>query len=131
MLQQTTVRAVVPYYRRFLRRFPSLPALAAAGFSRVLASWSGLGYYRRARHLHQAARTIMAAHGGKFPRTPREILALPGIGRYTAGGLLSIAVGRREPVLDRHVARVLSRLMVQRGDSRAPSHGTRLLEAAR
>jgi len=131
MLQQTTVRAVVPYYRRFLRRFPSLPALAAAGFSRVLASWSGLGYYRRARHLHQAARTIMAAHGGKFPRTPREILALPGIGRYTAGAILSIAFGRREPVLDGNVARVLSRLMLQRGDPRVRSNETRLWEAAR
>ncbi len=110
MLQQTTVRAVVPYYRRFIRLFPTVRALAAARRSEVLAAWSGLGYYRRARHLSAAARIIVTRHAGRFPRRPEDALALPGVGRYTAGAILSIAYGARLPVLDGNVARVLSRL---------------------
>jgi A/G-specific adenine glycosylase len=115
MLQQTTVRAVLPYYRRFLETFPTLRSLARARLPRVLAAWSGLGYYRRARHLHEAARLIVQNHRGRFPESRDEILALPGIGRYTAGAILSISFGRREPVLDGNVARVLSRLFLVRG----------------
>src|SRR6185295_9026876 len=91
MLQQTTVGAVVPYYRRFLRAFPTVKGLASARLEDVLAAWSGLGYYRRARHLHQAARLVVARHRGRFPRSLDAALALPGVGRYTAGAILSIA----------------------------------------
>ncbi|MGH9796593.1 MAG: A/G-specific adenine glycosylase [Candidatus Polarisedimenticolia bacterium] len=126
MLQQTTVRAVLPHYRRFLRRFPSLRALATARPDQALAAWSGLGYYRRARHLHAAARRIEARHGGRFPRDFDAILALPGVGRYTAGAIASIAFGDRRPVVDGNVARVLSRLDGRRGDPRSGA-ATRLL----
>jgi A/G-specific adenine glycosylase len=129
MLQQTTVRAVVPYYGRFLRRFPSIRALARAPLTEVLTAWSGLGYYRRARHLHAAARHIVEEHGGRFPNRREQILALPGIGRYTAGALLSIAFGRQEPVLDGNVARVLSRLFLLRAH-RAAAREMRLWRLA-
>jgi len=115
MLQQTTVQAVLPYYARFMSAFPTLAALAGARLSDVLAAWSGLGYYRRARHLHAAARQIVRRHGGRFPRRLEEALALPGVGRYTAGAVLSIAYGERLPVVDGNVARVLSRLFLLRG----------------
>jgi len=115
MLQQTTVQAVLPYYARFMSAFPTLAALAGARLSDVLAAWSGLGYYRRARHLHAAARQIVRRHGGRFPRRLEEALALPGVGRYTAGAILSIAYGERLPVVDGNVARVLSRLFLLRG----------------
>ncbi|OLD62386.1 MAG: hypothetical protein AUI47_12770 [Acidobacteria bacterium 13_1_40CM_2_68_5] len=115
MLQQTTVRVVVPYYRRFIRLFPTVRALASARPSRVLAAWSGLGYYRRARHLSAAARIIVGKHAGHFPLRLEEALALPGVGRYTAGAILSIAYGARLPVLDGNVARVLSRRHLVRG----------------
>ncbi|HEU4403066.1 MAG TPA: A/G-specific adenine glycosylase [Candidatus Polarisedimenticolia bacterium] len=131
MLQQTTVKAVIPYYRRFLRRFPTLGALARARLETVLAAWSGLGYYRRARHLHAAARRIVEAHAGRFPRRAADILALPGIGRYTAGAILSIAFGQREPVLDGNVERVLSRLVLLRTDPRAAAGRERLWSLAR
>ena len=114
MLQQTTVVAVVPYYRRFLRAFPTAKALASARLEDVLAAWSGLGYYRRARHLHQAARLVVARHRGRFPRSLEEALALPGVGRYTAGAILSIAYSLPLPVVDGNVARVLSRLLLIR-----------------
>jgi A/G-specific adenine glycosylase len=130
MLQQTTVRAVVPYYRRFLRRFPTLRALAGAKLPQVLTAWSGLGYYRRARHLHAAARMIRSAHRGRIPRRREELLELPGIGPYTAGAVLSIAFGQREPILDGNVARVLSRLVLLRGDTRSPGTQKRLWDLA-
>ncbi|HKQ96389.1 MAG TPA: A/G-specific adenine glycosylase, partial [Candidatus Polarisedimenticolia bacterium] len=91
MLQQTTVRVVVPYYRRFLRRFPTVERLATAPLDDVLAAWSGLGYYRRARHLHAAAALVVARHAGRLPDDPAALRALPGIGRYTAGAIASIA----------------------------------------
>src|SRR5262245_50447552 len=89
MLQQTTVAAVIPYYERFLARFPSVRALATAPEDELLALWSGLGYYRRARNLHAAARIVVEKHRGRLPRSARELMALPGIGRYTAGAIAS------------------------------------------
>lgn len=110
MLQQTQVDTVIPYYKRFLRRFPTLSNLARASLDAVLKAWEGLGYYARARHLHAAARRIVVQHGGRFPRAFPEILALPGIGRYTAGAIASIAFDQRVPVLDGNVRRVLCRV---------------------
>jgi A/G-specific adenine glycosylase len=110
MLQQTRVETVIPYYRRFLERFPTLAALAEAPIDDVLAHWSGLGYYRRARTLHAAAQAIVARHGGVFPRSRAELLALPGIGPYTSGAIASIAFDSREPLVDGNVARVFARI---------------------
>ena len=108
MLQQTQVSAVVPYYRRFLERFPDLASLAAAEDD-VLALWSGLGYYARARHLHGAARMIAEQNAGAFPRAFDDIVALPGIGRSTAGAIAVFAFGARYPILDGNVKRVFAR----------------------
>lgn len=108
MLQQTTVAAVVPYFERFMASFPSWEALASAPLDDVLAAWAGLGYYRRARSLHALARAVVAS-GGEFPRTFDEALALPGVGPYTAGAVLSMAHGVAAPAVDGNVARVLSR----------------------
>ncbi len=110
MLQQTQVATVLPYYRRFLERFPDAASLAAATEDEVLGQWSGLGYYRRARALHRGARTLVERHGGRLPAEPQQLRALPGIGRYTAGAIASIGFGLAEPVLDGNVRRVLSRL---------------------
>jgi len=121
MLQQTRVAAVVPYYESFLRRFPDMQALARARAEVVLSHWAGLGYYSRARNLLRAAREIDARHGGRFPREYDAALALPGIGRYTAAAVLSIAYGKPLAVLDGNVARVLARLGALRGDLRAPA----------
>ena len=118
MLQQTRVAAVIPYYERFLERFPNIRALAAATEGEVLRLWSGLGYYSRARNLHKAAQRIVAAHGGEFPSGVEDVLALPGIGGYTAAAILSIAFGQTQAVLDGNVARVLARLGAVRGDLR-------------
>jgi len=121
MLQQTRVAAVVPYYSKFLARFPNLPALARARTEAVLQRWAGLGYYSRARNLHRAAKEILARHGGGFPRGYDAALSLPGIGRYTAAAVLSIAYGEPLAVLDGNVARVVARLGAVRGNLRAPS----------
>lgn len=110
MLQQTQVATVVPYFRRFVRTFPTVAALARADEQHVLLLWQGLGYYRRATNLHRAAQTIMRDHGGKVPNTVVGLLSLPGVGRYTAGAIASIAFGRRAAAVDGNVARVLSRL---------------------
>jgi A/G-specific adenine glycosylase len=120
MLQQTRVAAVIPYYDRFLKRFPSVRALANAQLETALQHWAGLGYYSRARNLHRAAKEIVARHGGRFPRNFSEALALPGIGKYTASAILSIAYDKPHAVLDGNVARVLARLGAVRGDLRAP-----------
>ena len=120
MLQQTRVAAVIPFYERFLDRLPSIQALAAAPESEVLRLWSGLGYYTRARNLHRAAREIVSRFKGRFPTTPEEALSLPGIGRYTAAAVLSMACGEPLAVLDGNVARVLARLGAVRGDLRSP-----------
>lgn len=109
MLQQTQVATVRDYFLRFITAFPTLADLAAAGEQSVLRLWQGLGYYRRARHLHQAARTIVADHGGVIPGDVKTLLTLPGIGPYTAGAIASIAFGIRTPILDGNVARVLAR----------------------
>ena len=109
MLQQTRVSAVVPYYDRFLRRFPTLQALAAASEDEVLAYWSGLGYYARGRNLHRGARIVLELHSGVFPRGVHEIRALPGVGRSTAGAVCVFAYGTRHPILDGNVKRVLAR----------------------
>src|ERR1700675_3239109 len=100
MLQQTRVATVIPYYRRFLERFPTVQRLARARPAAVLRAWAGLGYYSRARNLHRAAQTIVTRHGGKFPHDLKATLALPGIGRYTAAAILSIAYDQPLAALD-------------------------------
>ena len=110
MLQQTQVDTVIPYFRRFLASFPDIAALAAAEEDAVLAHWSGLGYYSRARNLHAAARRIVADHGGRFPEDMAAILALPGIGRSTAAAIAAFAFGQRRAILDGNVKRVLARV---------------------
>lgn len=110
MLQQTTVKTVIPYYRRFLKRFPSLQALAQARKEDVLTAWSGLGYYSRSRNLHRAAQICMKQHRGCLPRDFENLKALPGIGPYTAGAIASIAFDDRVPIVDGNVTRVLARL---------------------
>jgi A/G-specific adenine glycosylase len=110
MLQQTQVGTVIPYYERWLRALPDVAALAAAPLERVLKLWEGLGYYTRARNLHRAAGEIMRRHDGRFPRAFAEVLALPGIGRYTAGAVCSIAFNQPRPILDGNVIRVLARV---------------------
>ncbi len=110
MLQQTRVAAVIDHYERFLRRFPTVEKLASARESSVLAAWSGLGYYRRARMLHAAARKIVKEHEGKFPSNTEELQSLPGIGRYTAAAIASIAFDQPFAVVDGNVERVLQRL---------------------
>ena len=119
MLQQTRVDTVVPYFRDFLGRFPTPASLAAAHEQEVLAAWSGLGYYRRARSLHSGARAVMDRHGGTVPSDAAELLAIPGVGRYTAGAIASIAYDREVPVLDGNVRRVLCRLQAADGSERA------------
>lgn len=110
MLQQTRVETVIPYYERFLARFPTVPSLAEASESEVLAMWSGLGYYRRARLLHQGVREVHVQYGGEVPTEPEKRRTLPGIGRYTNGAIGSIAFGKPEPLVDGNVLRVISRL---------------------
>jgi A/G-specific adenine glycosylase len=110
MLQQTTVRAVAPYYARFLARFPTIEALAAAPLDDVLKAWAGLGYYARARHLHACARAVVADHGGRFPDSEESLRALPGIGAYTAAAIAAIAFDRRASPVDGNIERVIARL---------------------
>jgi len=130
MLQQTTITAVLPRYERFLRRFPDLRALARARESEVLRAWAGLGYYARARNLRAAARRIAARPDGDFPRDQDSWLALPGVGRYTAAAVSSIAFGRPHAVLDGNVTRVMCRLFAIRSDPRRPAAQRRLTAMA-
>jgi A/G-specific adenine glycosylase len=109
MLQQTQVATVIPYYLRFLARFPDIATLAAAPLDEVLRLWSGLGYYSRARNLHRAAGLIAVGHGGRFPRRFEEVAALPGVGRSTASAICVFAYGQRHAILDGNVKRVLAR----------------------
>ena len=109
MLQQTQVQTVIPYYQRFMQRFPNLQSLAEAPLDEVLHHWSGLGYYARARNLHKTAQQIHDAFGGCFPELIEDLVQLPGIGRSTAGAILSLACGQRHPILDGNVKRVLAR----------------------
>lgn len=121
MLQQTQVATVIGYFERFIARFPTVEHLARADVNDVLALWSGLGYYSRARHLHAAARAIVEEHGGVIPSDVDGLMSLPGIGRYTAGAIASIAYGRRVPVLDGNVARVLIRVLAIEHDPKSPA----------
>src|SRR5471032_1935026 len=110
MLQQTTVAAVGPYFVRFLQRWPTVAALAAAELDQVLTAWAGLGYYARARNLHACARAVAQEHGGRFPDTEDGLRALPGIGGYTAAAIAAIAFGRRAVAIDGNIERVIARL---------------------
>jgi A/G-specific adenine glycosylase len=110
MLQQTQVKTVVPYFERFMRRFPDIAALASASEEEVMTLWSGLGYYNRARNLHRTALIIMREFDGRFPATPQEIEGLPGVGRYTAAAIQSIAFNRPQAVVDGNIRRVITRL---------------------
>jgi len=130
MLQQTQVERVLDYYRRFLNRFPTIADLAAASIEDVLAVWQGLGYYRRARHLHLAAQQVMERHQGVFPDVYAEIAALPGVGAYTAGAVLCFAFGQRAPILDTNVQRVLTRVFVRRSAAHVSMQQKRLWRLA-
>ena len=121
MLQQTTVAAVTPKYEAFLKAFPDVRALARAPEDAVLKRWAGLGYYSRARNLRRAAREIVEKHGGQFPSNFDDVLALPGVGRYTAGAILSIAFSQPHPVVDGNVIRVYARLFGLRGRAKDPA----------
>ena len=109
MLQQTQVATVIPYFDRFMARFPTVRDLAAAPLDEVLHLWTGLGYYARARNLHKAAKQVVDQHGGEFPPDFTAIAALPGVGRSTAGAILSLSLGLHFPILDGNVKRVLAR----------------------
>jgi A/G-specific adenine glycosylase len=130
MLQQTQVATVVPYYGRFLERFPDVASLAAATEEQVLACWTGLGYYRRASGLRAAAVALVERHGGRLPADPAALRALPGVGRYTAGAIASIAFDLPEPVLDGNVRRVLARLLALDGARVGRAREERALWAA-
>lgn len=130
MLQQTTVAAVIPFFHKFIARFPDVQTLAAAPEEDVLAHWAGLGYYARARNLQRTAREVVDLHGGQFPSNADSIQALPGIGRYTAGAVASIALGERAPIVDANVARVLTRVCLIEGDLKSTANQTRLWEEA-
>lgn len=130
MLQQTQVATVIPYYLRFMQRFPTIQTLAEADQETVLAYWSGLGYYARGRNLHRAAQQIMGEHQGIFPQTLEQIMALPGVGRSTAGAILSIALQQRAPILDGNVKRVLCRLDAVEGWPGTKSVETRLWQSS-
>ena len=130
MLQQTQVATVIPYFQRFMQRFPDVGSLADAGLDEVLHHWSGLGYYARARNLHRAARRIRDEHAGHFPLVFEQVQALPGIGRSTAGAVLSLAAGQRHAILDGNVKRVLARCFAVEGWPGAPRILKRLWELA-
>lgn len=138
MLQQTRVDTVIPYFERFLKRFPTVRALAEAPEDAVLSHWSGLGYYRRARQLHAAAKVMLSEHGGQVPEDREARLGLPGIGSYTAGAIGSIAFDREEPIVDGNVARVMSRvhglaapLGTKESDAALWDHATRWVKGER
>lgn len=129
MLQQTVVAAVIPYFQRFLERFPAVTHLADASEEEVLRYWEGLGYYRRARQMHRAAQVIQTEHGGRFPDDAEAVRALPGIGRYTAGAILSIAFDEPQPILEANTIRLLARLLAFDGDTHSTT-GQKLLWSA-
>jgi len=126
MLQQTQVATVIPYYERFMARFPTVQALADAPADEVLHLWSGLGYYARARNLHACAKRLMQEHGGEFPESLAAVESLPGIGRSTAAAILALSRGRHHAILDGNVKRVLSRVFGIEGDPSTPATLMRL-----
>ena len=130
MLQQTRVESVIPYYERWMRRYPDIQALAGASQGDVLATWEGLGYYSRARNLHRAAQLIIREMGGELPRSAADLRELPGIGRYTAGAIASIAFNQDEPALDGNIRRVLARLFNITEPARSTIGERRLWELA-
>src|ERR1700722_12802071 len=130
MLQQTRVETVLPYYARWVRVFPTVRALARAKNDRVLKLWEGLGYYSRARNLHRAAQTVVRDHHGKLPRTAEGLRQLPGIGRYTAGAIASIAFGERVPLVDGNVARVFARIFAIPDNVKTPRTMDKLWQLA-
>ncbi len=130
MLQQTRVETAIPYYERFVGALPTVGALAEAPLSQVLSLWSGLGYYRRARMLHAAARQVMIEWGGQFPRETEELRRLQGVGAYTAGAVASIAYGRPAALVDGNVTRVLARLFAVGDDMRRAAGRARIWELA-
>ncbi|HEY0822765.1 MAG TPA: A/G-specific adenine glycosylase, partial [Ramlibacter sp.] len=130
MLQQTQVAAVLGYYGRFLARFPDVQSLAAAPLDDVLALWSGLGYYSRARNLHRCAQEVVAVHGGVFPRTAAALATLPGIGPSTAAAISSFCFGERAAILDGNVKRVLTRALGFGADLAVPQHERALWQRA-
>ncbi|MFH1998839.1 MAG: A/G-specific adenine glycosylase [Planctomycetota bacterium] len=131
MLQQTRVAQAIPFYKRFMERFPDVQSLAKASLDDLLKAWEGMGYYCRARNLHRAARQIVEEFNGKLPGTVDELLLLPGIGRYTAGAIASIAFDHDEPVLDGNVMRVLCRIFAVIDDPKAKATQNRLWTLAR
>ncbi len=130
MLQQTRVETVGPYFARWMARFPSIATLAAAPLQDVLAAWEGLGYYSRARNLQRAAQMVVERHGGQLPASAADLRQLPGIGRYTAGAIASIAFGQDEPALDGNIRRVLARLFDVAQDARSTQGLRRLWDLA-
>lgn len=130
MLQQTQVKTVIPFYNRWMEALPDVASVAKARQEKVLKLWEGLGYYTRARNLQKAAQVIMERHAGKFPRTFDEVLALPGIGRYTAGAICSIALNLPTPILDGNVIRVLCRLFGIWDNPKDPATNARLWDLA-
>ena len=129
MLQQTQVKTVIPYWERWMRELPTIASLANAKEQRVLKLWEGLGYYSRARNAQRAARRIVTRDGGSFPSKFEDILELPGIGRYTAGAIASIAYGLATPIVDGNVARVLTRFLGLRGDPKSKETSAALWSA--
>jgi A/G-specific adenine glycosylase len=130
MLQQTRVETVMPYFERWMERFPDIPTLAAAPLQDILAVWEGLGYYSRARNLHRSAHILVDQYNGNLPENAQELRRLPGIGRYTAAAIASIAFRADEPALDGNIRRVLARLFDLRLPARSPEGESRLWEIA-
>ena len=130
MLQQTRVETVLPYYERWMRRFPRIESLAVASMQEVLAVWEGLGYYGRARNLYKAAQQVMQEYQGQLPGEARQLRKLPGVGRYTAGAMASIAFGRDEPTLDGNIRRVLARYFNVSEDARSTAGERELWQLA-
>jgi A/G-specific adenine glycosylase len=130
MLQQTRVETAIPYFQRWMERFPSVQCLAEASQQEALAAWEGLGYYSRARNLHRAAQLVVSKHGGRLPGEVKALSRLPGIGRYTAAAIASIAFGADEPALDGNIRRVLARYFDVREPARSPEGERRLWQLA-
>src|SRR5512135_565413 len=130
MLQQTRVATVIPYWERWMARFPTVSALARAPLDDVLAAWAGLGYYSRARNLHAGAKAVDARFGGALPSSAAELRGVPGIGPYTAGAIASIAFGERAPLVDGNVARVLARVFGIDHDIKSTAGGKALWQRA-